>query len=42
MGLDSHEVIGDVTQDGGQHGVRRKLEEWKVFWSVGLNNDPQL
>ena len=31
MGLDGQQVIGDVAWDIGWHGVRRKLEEWRLF-----------
>ena len=42
MGLDSQQVIGEVAFNIGHHGVTRKLEEWMLFWLVGLNSDPQL
>jgi len=31
VGLNSQEVICDSVGDGGLHGMRRKLEEWKIM-----------
>src|SRR5882724_7416225 len=31
VGLNSQEVVCDSVGDGGLHGMRRKLEEWKIM-----------
>ena len=33
MGLNSHEVIGDSTGNGGLHDEREKLKEWAMLVS---------
>jgi len=31
VGLNSQKVVCDSVGDGGLHGMRRKLEEWKIM-----------
>src|SRR5882724_13034147 len=31
VGLNSQEVVRDSVGDGGLHGMRRKLEKWKIM-----------